>query len=171
MKIIKTNLNFIREKLTAPFGFKGNYLNELWQTVVLLSDGENTAVCPAVQSVLWADANVFAWAPPAATNAMMLSVTSKALKLLEGLEFSSPPEAIELITPKLSAYAKELCSFKVMPTFVLNALVAVDLALWMLYAKQIGAKHFDDIIPKTSAFTTKSDALVKIPLISYNVST
>ena len=36
IKIKSTDIRFVREPLLAPFGFKGKYLTELWQTVVLL---------------------------------------------------------------------------------------------------------------------------------------
>ena len=171
MKITKTKLDFIREKLTAPFGFKGNHLNELWQVVTELSTERFSAQSSSVQSVLWADSAVFASASPAATNSMMLLVTSKALSLLEGEEFSNPKEALELIMPKLVDYASTVCGRKTEPTFVLNSLVGVDLALWSLFAKETGAATFDDIIPEHArgAMSAKNPSLVKIPLISYNV--
>ena len=34
--IVKTDLEFVREKLKSPFGFKGRYLVELWQSVALV---------------------------------------------------------------------------------------------------------------------------------------
>ena len=37
IKIIRTGSNFEREKLVRPFGFKGGYLTELWQTVAGLT--------------------------------------------------------------------------------------------------------------------------------------
>ena len=171
MKIDQTNLDFIREQLLTPFGFKGSYLTELWQTVVMLQSGEHRAYAPAVQSVLWADADVFASAPPAVTNAMMLAVSAKALALLERITYSTPAEAIAALTPILDDYAYDVCGFSVESTFVQNALVGVDLALWSLYARKINAKTFDDIIPQyaTNALGVKNSHLVKIPLISYNV--
>lgn len=171
MRIKNTKLDFIREKLTAPFGFKGNYLNELWQVVVELSTERYSAQCPSVQSVLWADSNVFASAAPAATNALMLAVTAKALSFLEEEEFSNPKEALEKILPQLGDYAAAICGQKTEPTFVLNSLVGVDLALWSLYARENGATSFDDIIPENakSAMSARNAQLVKIPLISYNV--
>ena len=59
MKIVKTNSNFIREPLKAPFGFKGGYLNELWQVVSKIETGDEYGIGLGVQSVLWSDANVF----------------------------------------------------------------------------------------------------------------
>ena len=50
--IVKTDLEFVREKLKSPFGFKGRYLDELWQTVALVATERHTAVAPATESVL-----------------------------------------------------------------------------------------------------------------------
>ncbi|MBQ0108994.1 MAG: hypothetical protein KBS44_01775, partial [Clostridiales bacterium] len=59
-KIEKADTRFIREPLLAPFGFKGKYLTELWQTVVYLETPSFASACPTTISVLWSDANVFA---------------------------------------------------------------------------------------------------------------
>ena len=64
--IVKTDLEFVREKLKSPFGFKGRYLDELWQTVALVATERHTAVAPATESVLWSDGAVFGENPPAA---------------------------------------------------------------------------------------------------------
>ena len=40
--IVKTDLEFVREKLKSPFGFKGRYLDELWQTVALVATERHT---------------------------------------------------------------------------------------------------------------------------------
>ncbi|HBL84896.1 MAG: hypothetical protein A2Y17_06660 [Clostridiales bacterium GWF2_38_85] len=171
MRIIKTDLDFIREKLLAPFGFKGRYLNELWQPVVKLSTEKYTAVCPSVQSVLWSDADVFASTSPAASNALMLAVTAYALKLIDGIDFNTPKDLQNKILPALAEYAKKLCDFDVKPTFILNSLVSIDFAIWSLYAKEKNASGFDDIIPAHAkkAMSAHNDKLVQIPLISYNV--
>ena len=49
-------LDFIREPLRQPFGFKGGSLSELWQVVcrVELDDGR-CGYGVGVQSVLWSD--------------------------------------------------------------------------------------------------------------------
>ena len=44
MKILSTNSNFVREPMAAPFGFKGSYLTELWQTVARLSTADHTGI-------------------------------------------------------------------------------------------------------------------------------
>jgi hypothetical protein len=44
-KIKRTNSNFVREPLLAPFGFKGGYLDELWQK------GAYTQICLKAKGV------------------------------------------------------------------------------------------------------------------------
>ena len=169
--IKKADLEFVREPLRAPFGFKGRYLTELWQTVAKVESDSFTAVCPCVESVLWSDAAVFGENPPAVSSAMMMMVTGRALKLLEGESFVTPEEAIQGILPELLTYAKAVCGRPVAETFVLNSLVGVDFALWMLYAKENGIGTFDGLIPKEvrPAMACRHSALAQIPLLSYAV--
>ncbi len=164
-------LEFVREPLAAPFGFKGRYLTELWQTVVKLESESFTAVSPCVESVLWSDASVFGENPPVASNAMMMLVTNRALKLLEGQTFTSPQEVIDGLVPELKPYAAQVCGHAVAETFVLNALVGVDYALWMLYAKENDISDFDGLIPQSAreALCCRHGALAQIPLLSYAV--
>ncbi|MBO7157883.1 MAG: L-alanine-DL-glutamate epimerase, partial [Clostridia bacterium] len=147
INVRKGDLEFVREPLRAPFGFKGRYLTELWQTVAKVESDNFTAVCPCVESVLWSDAAVFGDNPPAVSSAMMMMVTGRALKLLEGSSFVTPEEAIGGILPELVSYAASVCGRPVAETFVLNSLVGVDFALWMLYAKENGITSFDGLIP------------------------
>ena len=53
MQIKSTRSGLIREPLSAPFGFKGSYLTELWQSVASVSAGEYRGLGVGVQSVLW----------------------------------------------------------------------------------------------------------------------
>jgi len=81
MKIDQYSVNFVREPLKSPFGFKGNYVNELWNTAVsLYADGLN-AVGLGVQSPLWADADIFSQHVPLGSNALMFAITEYAAKL------------------------------------------------------------------------------------------
>ena len=97
--IVKTDLEFVREKLKSPFGFKGRYLDELWQTVALVATERHTAVAPATESVLWSDGAVFGENPPAAANALMMTVTARALRLLEGRELVRPDLMLDALLP------------------------------------------------------------------------
>ena len=169
--IVKTDLEFVREKLKSPFGFKGRYLDELWQTVALVATERHTAVAPATESVLWSDGAVFGENPPAAANALMMTVTARALRLLEGRELVRPDLMLDALLPSLEDYAEAVCGRRVAPTFVLNALVGVDIALWSLYARENGIDSFDGIVPPyaKAAMAHRHAQLSHIPLISYAV--
>ena len=59
--IAEVNSNFEREPLIRPFGFKGGYMTEIWQTVnYLKSSSGNHQIGLCTQNVLWSDAQVFA---------------------------------------------------------------------------------------------------------------
>ena len=171
IRIVKCDLEFVREPLTMPFGFKGRYLDELWQTVVKIDSEHFTATAPCVESVLWSDASVFGAYPPALSSSLMRAVMGRALKMIEGQTFVSPDLLIDGLLPELQKYADTVCGFSVAPTFVLNALVGLDLALWILYAKENGISSFDGIVPDyaKAALSCRHETLAHIPLISYAV--
>lgn len=172
IRIKKALLSFQREPLTAPFGFKGKYLTELWQTVVYI-ETENgvSAACPGTISVLWSDANVFGEHSPDESSALMRDVTARALDIIRGESFKYPNELINSLVPELKKYADVICGRSVAETFVLNALVGLDYALWSVFAKENGLAGFDDIIPEfaRSALSCRHERLAHIPLVSYAV--
>ena len=52
-RITATDSNFEREPLIRPFGFKGGYVNEIWQTAAMLQNESGirkTGIC--VQNIL-----------------------------------------------------------------------------------------------------------------------
>ncbi len=171
IRIRRCDLEFVREPLRAPFGFKGRSLTELWQTVAKLEGETHIAVAPCVESVLWSDARVFGENPPAVSSAMMLLVTNRALRMLEGTSFDTPLEVIDGLLPELKRYADLVCGRPVAMTFLLNALVGVDCALWMLYGLEHGITSFDGLIPASAkrALSCRHEALAQIPLLSYAV--
>src|SRR5690606_19953174 len=88
--------DFEREELIRPFGFKGNYMTEIWQSASLLrSDTGTFRVGLCSQSVLWSDPEVFASYSEAAGNALMYSMTEYALQMLKGQSFTSPVNLLE----------------------------------------------------------------------------
>ena len=105
IQITHSNLNFEREPLATPFGFKGGFLTELWQTIALLtSESGLRGVGLGVQSVLWSDPRVFAANSEAGGNALMLLLTSYALKAAEGRMFevaSRPARCARSPDPRL----------------------------------------------------------------------
>ncbi len=172
LKILKTDLRFTREPLLAPFGFKGGSVDELWQILCRIEDAQGReGVGLGVQSILWSDADVFAAFSQSGGNAAMLLVTQRALKLLENRTLTTPPDLIDAILPELFTYACTVtgnASLKM--TFVLNALVPVDFALWQLYAAQHGIGRFDDLTASFSrSLTCRHTRLGVIPLVTYGM--
>lgn len=167
-----TSLFLIKEKLKKPFGFKGQHIDQLWQSVCVIKTGNHTAVCPATQSVLWSDGDVFAEHSSDESNTLMYQTTSFALELIKGKSFYTPDILLDEILPPLREYADYICKRKVKTTFLLNSLVGIDIALWSLYAKENGINDFDGIIPQFAkdALSCRHEKLARIPLISYNVS-
>ena len=143
MKIVKTSGTYVPEKLKAPFGFKGGFLSELWQVVCRIETEAAYGVGVGVQSVLWSDAAVFTTNPENVGNQYMYDVTMYALKLLEGKEGETPIELIDGIYEETLRFAKGLTNVKenLRETFVKNALVAVDNALWQAYARKQSGRH------------------------------
>lgn len=173
MKIIKTNSTYIPEKLSAPFGFKGGYMSELWQIVSKVETDAGVGIGVGVQSVLWSDEKVFLSVPEEAGNKLMYDVTVKALELLVGREGDTPIEIIDSIWEELLDFAKSISPVEgLRETFVRNALVSVDNALWQAYSYQKGDRCLTSLIPSEykSALSDNHYILCNIPLISYGVS-
>lgn len=172
--IAAADLQFEREPLLHPFGFKGGYLSELWQSVAKVqSDSGLYGIGLGIQSVLWSDSNIFSSYPESGGNALMYALTARALQIIKGMKFQTPVGLLDEIVPELFEYGKRItANANLRLTFVLNALVPVDNALWVLYARENAITDFDELIPAPykAAFTEKHDKLAAIPLISYNVS-
>lgn len=171
--ISDVRLDFQREPLASPFGFKGGALRELWQVLcaIRLEDGtEGLGV--GVQSVLWSDARVYERHTPAGANALMFAVTEYAAGCLAGQTFQDPPALMRALLPRAARYAQAVTAMpNLSPTFALNALVAVDFALWQLYAATRRCRGFDEMTaPFTTKLTARQPMLGNIPLISYDKS-
>ena len=165
MKILHTFCGKEKEPLLRAFGFKGNALTCLWQVAVYLKTEETEAVGLGIQSVLWSDAAVFGRYGEEAGNSLMLQTTRYALCLLRGRAVEYPPKLLEAVFPEIYNYAVSLTGMQhLSQTFVRNALVPVDMALWRLWLETQPDKNFDRIwdIPHT-----KQSCLANIPLITY----
>ena len=148
-----THLNFEREPLLKPFGFKGGYISTVWHTVVgLRSRSGSTGIGLGTQSVLWSDANVFAQHTPAGGNTLMLMLTEYALSYLKGRSFKHPMDLIDELLSEVLDYGITVTkNNNLRATFALNALVAVDFALWLLYANEHGIQDLDTLLPAEDA--------------------
>lgn len=170
----KSNSNFERESLISPFGFKGGYVSELWQSVVRLeSDNGAYGVGLGTQSVLWSDADVFAAHSEAAGNSLMFLMTAYAAETVCGIPFETPMHLMNRLLPMVYNYGKQITGNNTLRlTFALNSLVAVENAAWQLYARENNITDFDSMIRESrcSAFTHKHHQIAAIPLITYGVS-
>jgi L-alanine-DL-glutamate epimerase-like enolase superfamily enzyme len=165
--------NFEREPLVRPFGFKGGYQSEIWQSVAMLrSANGQRGIGLCTQGVLWSDAHVFAGHSESGGNALMYAVSEWALQQLKGQSFSNPVELMEAIRHDVFAYAKKITGHAgLRETFALNALVGVDFAAWLLYAAENGTTNFDDLIPAAyrPALAHRHAKVASIPLMAYGI--
>lgn len=171
--ISKVSSDFEREPLIRPMGFKGGYLTELWQTAAYLessSGHHSTGIC--TQSILWSDAHVFTSNSESGGNALMYALTERALQIIRGQTFTSPVELLEEVYPEVYEYGKKITSNPLLrKTFALNALVGVDNAAWILYARENRISSFDGIIPAAyrPALSHRHSKVAGIPLFAYTI--
>ena len=171
--IARVGANFEREPLVRPFGFKGGSPSEIWQSATLLeSAAGRRGVGLCTQGVLWSDAQVFAGHSESGGNALMYAVTEWAVQHLKGWTYTNPIELLDAIRHDVYAYAKKITGQPALrETFALNALVGVDFAAWLLYARENGITTFDDLIPLPyrAALAVRHERIASIPLMAYAV--
>jgi len=165
--------NFEREPLIRPFGFKGGYMSEIWQSAAHMTSGSGkTAVGIETQSVLWSDAGVFSAHSESAGNALMYAMTERALRIAAGTAFTSPLELLDAVLGEVYDYGKAVTGKPdLRMTFALNALVGFDNAAWLLYAAENGFATFDDMLPPEfrPALAHRHRSVAAIPLMAYAV--
>ncbi len=173
IKISGVSADFEREPLIRPFGFKGGYMSEIWQTVAYIESASgNHGIGLCSQSVLWSDAGVFTSHSESAGNALMYAMTERALQMIRGQSFNSPVRLLDDIYPEVYEYGKKITSKPdLRKTFALNALVAVDNAAWLLFRQENNLTTFDDLIPSEykPAFSQRHENVAGIPLIAYTI--
>jgi len=171
--VADTGCDFEREPLLRPFGFKGGYLTNIWQSAAMIrSTGGKRGIGLCTHSTLWSDASVFAANSEAGGNALMFAMTAYALKQLKGQSFTDPVSLNDALFPEVYAYGQSITrNPKLRQTFALNALVGVDNAAWLLYAKENGITSFDAMIPDAyrPALSQHHPKAASIPLMSYAI--
>ena len=173
MRIDNVGLNFDIEPLRSAFGFKGGFLSELWQPIAKVENQSNVAVGVGVQSVLWSDSEIFRNAGQCAGNLYMMLGCEYGLKLLKGSDFESPAEALLAIEDDVYAYLKKVTGYEnLRKTFALNSLVALDNALWQLYAKENGTEDILKLVDDETRnnLSSRYEKIYNIPLIGYGTS-
>ena len=102
----------------------------------------------------------------------MFAMTQHALKLAVGRSFTSPVELNDWLWPQVWEYGRKVSDNPALrATYALNALVAVDNAAWVLFARENGLKSFDEMIPGECrpALAAHHAKCASIPLFSYKV--
>ena len=171
--IDSTSSDFEREPLIRPFGFKGGFMTEIWQTAAWLkSTSGSSKVGLCTQNVLWSDAEVFSKHSESGGNALMYTMSEYALQMLKGYSFDNPVDMLDDIWREVLSYGKKITGkADLRETFALNALVGVDNAAWMLYAAENGFATFDEMIPVKwrEAVSHRSRKVASIPLMAYSI--
>ena len=173
IRIRSVALDFEREPLIRPTGFKGGFLTELWQSIARLDgDSGQSHIGLGTQSVLWCDPAVLTKHSESAGNSLMLSVTDHALQMLVGESFTDPVELLDRILPEVHAFAVRVTGLpKLRRTFALNALVPVDNAAWLLYAAENGIRSFDEMIPAPyrAGLSYRNTGIASLPSVTYGL--
>lgn len=171
--VADTGCDFEREPLIRPFGFKGGYLTNIWQSAAMVrgtSGKRGIGIC--THSTLWSDAKVFAQNSEAGGNALMFAMTAYALRALKGRTFTDPVALNDELFAEVYEYGRKITGLKgLRQTFALNALVGVDNAVWLLFAKEHGITGFDDLIPAAykPALACRHPKAASIPLMAYAI--
>lgn len=173
MRITDHRHRIEREPLLAPFGFKGSYIDGIWQSHVRLrSDTGAAAASVGMQSVLWSDPAVFAKHGDQEGNRLMSEITRHALREAERVSFATPLELLDGVFEAAYRYGREItgCA-ELSRTFVLNALVPIDHAAWALYARERGSGSFQELVPAPyrSVLTHRHEELAAVPVVSYGM--
>lgn len=172
MKIDKVDLEIQREPFARPFGFKGASFREKWNLVIRLEAAGYRAWGVGGLAVLWSDARVFAAHTEMGGNALMTAVVERGLQLALHCPFENPPQLLEQIYPQVHAYAKTITGIADLhPTFTLNSLVALDLAVWTLWARVEGRNSFDELLGDTwrSSLDNRQECLLVAPAVGYGM--
>lgn len=173
IRVIRTDSNFERERLIRPLGIKGGYLTELWQTASKIeSESGNSKIGIATQSVLYGDADLFAFHSEAGGNALMYGLTDKALQLVKKTPFTTPVDLLDKILPEITIEGIRMTGKQDLnETFIYNALISIDNAAWLLYAAENNLKDFDAMIPEpyTQALSYHNEKIAVMYSVPYGM--
>ena len=148
IRIKNVDSNFEREPL-FPYHFKGSVITEGWQVAARLeAESGIHKIGLGGQGILWSDSKVFAAHSTNGGNALMFAMSERALQIMKGNSFTNPLELLDDLLPEVFEYGKKITDNPdLRKTFVLNSLVCVDNAAWLLYAAENKINKFDDMIP------------------------
>jgi L-alanine-DL-glutamate epimerase-like enolase superfamily enzyme len=173
IKIKTTGSRFEREPLNRPFGFKGIYQNEFWVAAASIETNSGIKhVGLQTQCLAWSDLDVFLAHSEVDGNMLLIKSLDYALQKISGQSFKNPIELQDAILSDVYKYGQSITNNnKLRMTFTLSSMVALDNALWMLYAQENGYKTFDEMIPLEyrQALGNHHKYVAHVPLMAYAI--
>lgn len=166
-------VKYEREPLIRPFGFKGIYQNEFWVAAAMIESASGIKhVGLQTQCLAWSDLDVFLAHSEFDGNILLIKSLDYALQKIKGQSFASPIELQEAILDDVYKYGQSITnSPKLRMTFTLSSMVALDNAMWMIYAQENGFKTFDEMIPEAYrvALGNHNRYVAHVPLMAYAI--
>ena len=173
MIIASSDLEIQREPFARPFGFKGSAFHEKWNLIVRVrSNSGHEAIGLGGLAVLWSDGQVFESHTEVGGNLLQSAVLEHALQHVTGREYADPPSMLADVLPIAYTYGRQITGRDDLRlTFVLIALVALDNAAWLLFAKETGVTRFDDLIPEWAvpSLSHHQDHVATVPVVGYTL--
>jgi hypothetical protein len=173
IRIASVDTKFEREPVSAPWGFKGGYMTEIWQVAARMqSEAGRHGIGLGTQNVLWSDSSVFASSSEGGGNALMYALTDRALQLAKGTTFTTPHDLLDQVLPLVHEHGRRITGNSALrKTFTLNALVAFDNAAWLLYAAENGIRSFDDLVPAKyrPGLSYRQQEVASVPAVGYSM--
>ena len=164
---------FEREPLVRPFGFKGIYQKEFWVAAASIESNSGVRhVGLQTQCLAWSDLDVFLANSEVDGNMLLIKSLDYALQMIKGQSFSNPIELQDAILDDIYKYGQSITNNKKLRmTFTLSSIVALDNALWMLYAQENGYKTFDEMIPQEfrQVLGNHHQYVAHVPLMAYAI--
>lgn len=162
-----------REPLIRPFGFKGVYLNEFWVAAALIESTSGIRhVGLQTQCLAWSDLDVFLAHTDFEGNMLLIRSLDYALQKIKGQSFRNPIELQDAIIDDVYKYGQSITKNpRLRMTFTLSSMVALDNAMWMLYAQENGFRTFDEMIPPEyrQAMGYHHKYVAHVPLMAYAI--
>lgn len=164
---------FEREPIIRPFGFKGVYHTEFWVAAALIESTNGLRhVGLQTQSLAWSDLDVFTAHSEYDGNMLHVRTLEYALNKIKGKSFKNPMEMQDEIFEEVHQYGKSITrTEELRKTFTLSSMVALDNALWMLYAEENGFRTFNEMIPMEyrQALGNRHQLVAHVPLMAYSI--
>lgn len=147
MRVMRGAFNLFKEEYLKPYIFKGDSVNGKWIAKTAITD-ESGVEGAAVGgfAVLWSDPGVYNSHTEMGGNIMMAACLEKAVNTIVNREYTHVEEAMDDVFERVFNYGKLITENEGLnKTFVLNSMVSLDLALWVLWKKLNSMGNFKEV--------------------------